>query len=85
MGLKKGKHSEFRETYDNPQAQATTIPAKKRAKYQATLDRVECVAVGYPPLGGGRSSMVEPQIVILVVAGSNPVGHPTFPLPFRFN
>lgn len=27
---------------------------------------------------GGRSSMVEPQIVILVVAGSSPVGHPTF-------
>ena len=25
---------------------------------------------------GGRSSMVEPQIVILVVAGSSPVGHP---------
>ena len=29
---------------------------------------------------GGRSSMVEPQIVILVVAGSSPVGHPTSPL-----
>ena|GEM_PF-1671950 len=28
---------------------------------------------------GGRSSMVEPQIVILVVAGSSPVGHPTSP------
>jgi hypothetical protein len=26
---------------------------------------------------GGRSSMVEPQIVILVVAGSSPVGHPS--------
>src|SRR5204863_832966 len=25
---------------------------------------------------GGRSSMVEPQIVVLVVAGSSPVGHP---------
>lgn len=25
---------------------------------------------------GGRSSMVEPQIVILVVAGSSPVDHP---------
>ena len=29
-----------------------------------------CVTVG------GRSSMVEPQIVVLVVAGSSPVGHP---------
>ena len=28
------------------------------------------------PLDGGRSSMVEPQIVVLVVAGSSPVGHP---------
>jgi hypothetical protein len=27
---------------------------------------------------GGRSSMVEPQIVVLVVAGSSPVGHPFF-------
>ena len=27
---------------------------------------------------GGRSSMVEPQIVVLVVAGSSPVGHPIF-------
>ena len=27
---------------------------------------------------GGRSSMVELQIVILVVAGSSPVGHPIF-------
>ena len=27
---------------------------------------------------GGRSSMVEPQIVVLVVAGSSPVGHPDF-------
>ena len=27
---------------------------------------------------GGRSSTVEPQIVVLVVAGSNPVGHPIF-------
>ncbi len=27
---------------------------------------------------GGRSSMVEPQIVVLVVAGSSPVGHPVF-------
>jgi hypothetical protein len=25
---------------------------------------------------GGHSSMVEPQIVVLAVAGSSPVGHP---------
>ena len=31
---------------------------------------------------GGRRSMVDPQIVILVVAGSSPVGHPTFPHRF---
>jgi hypothetical protein len=28
---------------------------------------------------GGRSSMVELQIVVLVVAGSSPVGHPINP------
>lgn len=33
-----------------------------------------------PPSNGGRSSMVEPQIVILVVAGSSPVDHPIFPI-----
>ena len=27
--------------------------------------------------------MVELQIVILAVAGSSPVGHPTFPILFR--
>ena len=34
--------------------------------------------------GGGHSSMVELQIVVLVVAGSSPVGHPAFrkvPIP----
>jgi hypothetical protein len=28
------------------------------------------------PRDGGHSSMVEPQIVVLAVAGSSPVGHP---------
>ncbi len=32
----------------------------------------------FPAQDGGRSSMVEPQIVVLVVAGSSPVGHPFF-------
>lgn len=36
-------------------------------------DCITCGAVG------GRRSMVDPQIVILVVAGSSPVGHPTSP------
>jgi hypothetical protein len=30
---------------------------------------------------GGRSSMVEPQIVVLVVAGSSPVDHPASQIP----
>ena len=30
---------------------------------------------------GGRSSMVELQIVVLAVAGSSPVGHPIFVKP----
>ena len=32
----------------------------------------------FEPVNGGRSSMVEPQIVVLVVAGSSPVGHPAW-------
>jgi hypothetical protein len=31
-------------------------------------------------LNGGRSSMVEPRIVVPVVAGSSPVGHPKYGL-----
>jgi hypothetical protein len=30
----------------------------------------------FPRLHGGRSSTVEPRIVVPAVAGSNPVGHP---------
>jgi hypothetical protein len=33
---------------------------------------------------GGRSSMVELQIVVLVVAGSSPVGHPRVRVPLAF-
>ncbi len=48
---------------------------------------------GWPPLflyNGGLASvvavaqLVESQIVILVVVGSSPIGHPTEPLPRRF-
>jgi hypothetical protein len=31
----------------------------------------------FPHPHGGRSSMVEPRIVVPDVAGSNPVGHPS--------
>jgi hypothetical protein len=44
------------------------------------LDADLTEAAPRPTLGaasGGRSSMVEPQIVVLAVAGSSPVGHPT--------
>ena len=34
---------------------------------------------------GGRSSMVEPQIVVLVVAGSSPVGHPNLQFLNKLN
>ena len=34
-----------------------------------------------PPLYGGRSSMVEPLIVVQAVAGSSPVGRPPLPSP----
>ena len=37
---------------------------------------------GLSPWDGGRSSMVEHQIVVLAVAGSSPVGHP---IPFPSN
>ena len=58
--------------------------------YDFSQSRVFCLAkipvsnnFGLPPTkDGGRSSMVEPQIVILVVAGSNPVDHPIFPVGF---
>ena len=42
------------------------------ANGDSNLKILFCVTVG------GRSSMVEPQIVVLVVAGSSPVGHPVF-------
>ncbi len=33
----------------------------------------------FPARNGGRRSMVDPQFVVLVVAGSSPVGHPIPP------
>ena len=49
--------------------------SKKRALFFAKRDANLKLALGQR-IDGGRSSMVEPQIVVLVVAGSSPVGHP---------
>ncbi len=50
--------------------------SKKRALFFAKRDANLKLALRQR-IDGGRSSMVEPQIVVLVVAGSSPVGHPT--------
>ena len=68
----------WRKNYGTPSADATTSLDTQRGRKNAALDRPEPDAVSCPVHGGGRSSMVEPQIVILVVAGSSPVGHPIF-------
>ena len=36
-----------------------------------------------PRVGGRSSAWLELQIVDLVVAGSNPVGHPIFPVGYQ--
>ena len=48
---------------------------EKRALFFAKPDSNPKI-LGRQRSDGGRSSMVEPQIVVLVVAGSSPVGHP---------
>lgn len=49
-----------------------------------TLDTLRSEKYFFRPFTvGGRSSMVERQFVVLVVAGSSPVGHP-IPLFFCF-
>ena len=40
-----------------------------------------CASFGLATEDGGRSSTVEPRIVVPVVAGSNPVGHPSDQIP----
>lgn len=53
----------------------TLLPFRERLGTAPPLDdRTISFYFGSPD--GGRSSMVEPQIVVLVVAGSSPVGHP---------
>ena len=44
---------------------------------EVMLDRVSKQTYSLPPVGGCSSAWLEPQIVDLVVAGSNPVSHPT--------
>ena len=43
--------------------------------------KMKILQSSFPANDGGRSSMVEPQIVVLVVAGSSPVGHPASQIP----
>ena len=47
-------------------------------KLISALDDERGATYFHPTSSGGHSSMVESKLVELVVAGSNPVGHPTF-------
>ncbi len=50
--------------------EALPLPAKIR------LAEPDLALISWSGSNGGRSSMVEPRIVVPDVAGSNPVGHP---------
>jgi hypothetical protein len=50
--------------------------AKPGRALKICLAEPELALLSFPPPHGGRSSMVEPRIVVPDVAGSNPVGHP---------
>ena len=58
------------------------VPPAARITGDSEESRVLClqkeirILILFRANDGGRSSMVEPQIVVLVVAGSSPVGHP---------
>src|SRR5437867_5317016 len=58
------------------------VPPAARITGDSEESRVLClqkeirILILFGANDGGRSSMVEPQIVVLVVAGSSPVGHP---------
>ena len=60
------------------------VPPAARITGDSEESRVLClqkeirILILFPGNDGGRSSMVEPQIVVLVVAGSSPVGHPVW-------
>ena len=55
---------------------ALTISGGDGKSRALCLQRGTGILDSVPLNRGGRSSMVEPQIVVLVVAGSSPVGHP---------
>lgn len=49
----------------------------RRLPLKICLAEPELALLSFSPfLHGGRSSTVEPRIVVPAVAGSNPVGHP---------
>ena len=60
------------------------VPPAARITGDSEESRVLClqkeirILILFRANDGGRSSMVEPQIVVLVVAGSSPVDHPSF-------
>ena len=66
------------------------VPPAARITVESEESRVLClqkeirILILFPGNDGGRSSMVEPQIVVLVVAGSSPVGHPGARVPLAF-
>ena len=63
------------------------VPPAARITGDSEESRVLClqkeirILILFSGNDGGRSSMVEPQIVVLVVAGSSPVGHPASQIP----
>ena len=63
------------------------VPPAARITGDSEESRVLClqkeirILILFRANDGGRSSMVEPQIVVLVVAGSSPVGHPPSQIP----
>src|SRR5437667_5481925 len=69
----------FRSSSGGQGCPAPVSPFHERALERAAARNLtlQTKATSLSPLAGGRSSAwLEPQIVDLVVAGSNPVGHP---------
>jgi hypothetical protein len=67
-----------RDCNDSPPAGPGTTDriAQQAASTKISLAEPELALLSFPHPNGGRSSMVEPRIVVPDVAGSNPVGHP---------
>jgi hypothetical protein len=55
----------------------TSWRTAKDASAKIRLAEPDLALLSLSGLNGGRSSMVEPRIVVPDVAGSNPVGHPS--------